>query len=185
MSEEQTDAEVVEPPEPIVIQQLRERFSDHILTVIDQRGELSVVVDKDASFQVLEFLKVDFNLSYDFLVDVTAIDYSQMEDVLIEYGYARYMVVYHLNAFLTNERLRVKVPVSEKDFTIKSVVALWNSANWLEREIYDMFGINFDGHPDLRRILMPDDFEGFPLRKDYPLRGRGEREKFNFGRENV
>ena len=86
---------------------------------------------------------------------------------------------------MTNERLRVKVPVNEKELTIKSTVALWKSADWLEREVYDMFGINFDGHPDLRRILMPDDFEGFPLRKDYPLRGRGEREKFNIGRENV
>ena len=185
MSEQQTVAEVAEPQEPIVIQQLRERFLDHILAVIDQWSELSVVVNKDASFEVLEFLKTDSNLSYDFLVDVTAVDYSQMEDILVEYDYARFMVIYHLNSLMTNERLRVKVPVSEKELTLKSAVILWNSANWLEREVYDMFGINFDGHPDLRRILMPDDFEGFPLRKDYPLRGRGERETFNFGRENV
>ena len=185
MSEQQTVSGVTEPQEPIVIQQLRERFADHILTVIDQRRELSVVVNKDVSLEILEFLKTDSNLSYDFLVDVTAIDYSQMEDVLVEYDYARFMVIYHLNSLMTNERLRVKVPVNEKELTIKSAVALWNSANWLEREVYDMFGVNFDGHPDLRRILMPDDFEGFPLRKDYPLQGRGEREKFNFGRENV
>ena len=144
-----------------------------------------MIVSKDASFEILEFLKASSNPSYDFLVDVTAIDYSQMEDVLVEYDYARFMVIYLLNSLMTNERLRVKVPVSDKELTLKSAVILWNSANWLERVVYDMFGINFDGHPDLRRILMPDDFEGFPLRKDYPLRGRGEREKFNFGRENV
>ncbi|MXY26674.1 NADH-quinone oxidoreductase subunit C, partial [Candidatus Poribacteria bacterium] len=82
-------------------------------------------------------------------------------------------------------RFRVKVPVHENDLSIPSVAGLWRAANWLERETYDMFGIHFEGHPDLRRILMPDDFEGYPLRKDYPLRGRGERERFNFDKQNV
>jgi NADH-quinone oxidoreductase subunit C len=85
---------------------------------------------------------------------------------------------YNLYSHKDNSRLRIKVLVLENDTTISSVCSLWKGANWLEREVYDMFGITFIVHPDLKRILTPDDFKGHPLRKDYPLRGRGERENF-------
>ncbi len=90
----------------------------------------------------------------------------------------RFEVHYVLRNLETNERLVVKVGVDEPDPTLPSVVDLWPGADWMEREVYDMFGITFAGHPDLRRILMPEEFTAFPLRKDYPLRGRGERHNF-------
>ena len=95
------------------------------------------------------------------------------------------MVVYHLYSYKSGDRMRIKTPVHEKELSIRSVVPLWKGAAWLEREAYDMFGITFENHPDLRRILMPDDFDGYPLCKDYPLRGRGERETFDFERQNA
>ena len=191
MSEEQVsnpdaDGEVTtEEQQPLVVQKVQEQYSDAILDVSYARGELTITVRKDGIYELMAFLKNDSELAYNFLADVTAVDYSLMEDVLMNYDYARFMVVYHLLSTERKERLRIKVPVHEKELSIPSMASIWKVANWLERETYDMFGITFEDHPDLRRILMPDDYEGYPLRKDYPLRGRGERETFNFEEQNV
>lgn len=180
MSEEQSVAE-----SPLVLQKLQANYADALLAHEETRDGAAVVVGKDDAYALLEYLKTDAELAYTYLVDVTAVDNSQMESELVKYDYARFMVVYHLYSYGGHCRLRVKVPVHERDLRVRSVTSLWRCANWLERETYDMFGIAFEGHPALRRILMPDDFEGYPLRKDYPLRGRGERERFNFETQNV
>ena len=182
MSEEN---QVEEQPKPLVLEKLEANHADALLAQDESRGTVVVVVHKEHAYTVLEYLKTDPELAYTFLVDVTAVDNSQMESELMQFDYARFMVVYQLYSYHGQCRLRVKVPVHENDLSIRSVTPLWHGANWLERETYDMFGINFEEHPDLRRILMPDDFEGHPLRKDYPLRGRGERERFNFEKQNV
>jgi NADH-quinone oxidoreductase subunit C len=173
------------PEQPLVFQKIREKFADAVLETSQARGELTVVVRKSVIFELMELLKNDPELDYNMLIDVTAVDYLNMEDVLMKYDYARFMVVYHLLSLKRKARLRVKVPVHEKELSVPSMTPLWRTANWLERETYDMFGVAFENHPDLRRILMPDDYEGHPLRKDYPLRGRGEREQFNFERQNA
>ena len=183
MSEEQEVT--AEAQQPLAVQKVQEKYPDAILDVSDTRGELTITVRKDVIHELMAFLKGDSELAYNFLADVTAVDYSSMEDVLMKYDYARFMVVYHLLSTTRKERLRIKVPVHEKEPSIPSMTSVWKVANWLERETYDMFGITFENHPDLRRILMPDDYEGHPLRKDYPLRGRGERETFNFEEQNV
>ncbi len=191
MSEEQVsnpdaDGEVTaEAQQPLVVQKVQEQYPDAILDVSDARGELTITVRKEGIHELMVFLKNDSELSYNFLADVTAVDYSLMEDVLMKHDYARFTVVYHLLSTEKKARLRVKVPLHEKALSIPSMTSIWKVANWLERETYDMFGITFEDHPDLRRILMPDDYEGYPLRKDYPLRGRGERETFNFEEQNV
>ena len=182
MSEEN---QVEEQPKPLVLEKLEANYADALLAQDESRGTVVVVIHKEQVYAVLEYLKTDPELAYAFLVDVTAVDNSEMESELMQFDYARFMVVYQLYSYQGQCRLRVKVPVHENDLNISSVTGLWKGANWLERETYDMFGINFEGHPDLRRILMPDDFEGHPLRKDYPLRGRGERESFNFEQQNV
>ena len=182
MSEEN---QVEEQPKPLVLEKLEANYADALLAQDESRGTVVVVIHKEQVYAVLEYLKTDPELAYTFLVDVTAVDNSEMESELMQFDYARFMVVYQLYSYQGQCRLRVKVPVHENDLNIPSVTGLWKGANWLERETYDMFGINFEGHPDLRRILMPDDFEGHPLRKDYPLRGRGERESFNFEKQNV
>ena len=184
MSEEEKDTTSSEES-PVVFERVKEHFQDGVLDLSEEFDELSIVARKDSVYGILEFLKNDAKLSYDFLVDVTAVDYSQMEDVLTKYDYARFMVVYHLYSYKTGDRLRVKTPVHEKELSVRTVTSLWKGAAWLEREAYDMFGITFENHPDLRRILMPDDFQGYPLCKDYPLRGRGERESFDFERQNA
>ena len=183
MSEEQEVT--TEPQQPLAVQKVQEKYPDAILDVSDARGELTIIVRKDVIHELMAFLKNDSELAYNLLADVTAVDYSLMEDTLMKYDYTRFMVIYHLLSTTRKERLRVKVPVHEKELSIPSMTAIWKVANWLERETYDMFGITFENHPDLRRILMPDDYEGHPLRKDYPLRGRGERETFNFEEQNV
>ena len=167
---------------PFVLQKLQECCADALLAHEETRNGVAVVVGKDDAYALLEYLKTDAELGYAYLVDVTAVDNSRLESELVKYDYARFMVVYHLYSYQGHCRVRVKVPVHERDLRVRSVTSLWKGANWLERETYDMFGIAFEGHPSLRRILMPDDFDGHPLRKDYPLRGRGERESFNFDR---
>ena len=125
------------------------------------RGEVVVVVEREAAAQTLRTLRDHPTLAFDMLSDLTAVDYVEREP--------RFAVVYQLYSTRQNHRLRVKVPVPADDPSVPSAVSLWKSANWAERETWDMFGIRFVGHPDLRRILMYPEFEGHPLRKDYPL----------------
>jgi NADH-quinone oxidoreductase subunit C len=135
------------------------------------RGTTRAVVPATAIFGALEFLK--HKRRFDFLVDITCADYLHYRGAEDRFG-----LVYLLAATETNERITVRVFLNEPDLTVPSAVPLWEGANWMEREVYDMFGITFAGHPDLRRILLPEEFTAFPLRKDYPLQGRGERHNF-------
>ena len=122
-------------------------------------------------FDMLKCLKIE--CGFDFLCDIAGIDYLNYPNATDRFG-----VVYALTATSTGERLFVKAFANDPDPELPSVVSLWEGAYWMEREIYDMFGVRFDGHPDLRRILMPSEFTAHPLRKDYPLRGHGERHNF-------
>jgi NADH-quinone oxidoreductase subunit C len=142
---------------------LREKFASSIIDVKEFRGEVTVTVKKEDVVAIGRFLKTE--LSYNLLTDVTAVDYLGKEP--------RFMVVYNLYSIPNKDRIRVKAPVSEADCTIDTVSVVWQTANWLEREAYDLFGIVFTNHPDLRRILMTEDWVGHPLRKDYPLQGPG------------
>lgn len=142
---------------------LKEKFSSSILDVKEFRGEVTVTVKKEDIISVCKCLKEE--LRYDMLTDVTAVDYLGQDP--------RFMVVYNLYSIPNKDRLRLKAPVGEENVEIESVACLWSSADWLERETYDLFGIVFANHPDLRRILMTDDWVGHPLRKDYPLQGPG------------
>jgi len=148
---------------------LKARFGD--LPVSEFRGDTRIVIAKDKLLGAMAVLKND--RGFDLLVDVTCVDYLNYRDAKSRFG-----LVYLLANTATNERLTVRVYLDEPNLTVPSTVPLWAGANWLEREVFDMFGIRFDGHPDLRRILMPDEFTAFPLRKDYPLQGRGERHNF-------
>lgn len=140
---------------------LKERFADALIDAKEFRGEVTVTVKKENILEVLKCLRDD--LRYNFLVDVTAVDYLGQDP--------RFMVVYQLTSIPNKDKIRVKAPVSEADCTIDSASGLWNSANWLEREAYDLMGVVFKGHPNLKRILMTDEWVGHPLRKDYPLQG--------------
>ena len=122
-------------------------------------------------FAVLKCLKDE--CGFDFLVDVAGIDYLNYPNAA-----DRYAVVYALANTKTAQRLFVKAFANDPDPELPSAVPLWKGADWMEREVYDMFGVGFAGHPDLRRILMPAEFTSYPLRKDYPLRGLGERHNF-------
>lgn len=157
------------PAKPETIVALTAKFAG--LTASEFRGDTRVVVSKDSLLAVMQHLKRDSK--FDLLVDVTCVDYLNYRDARDRFG-----LVYLLANTITNERLTVRCFVNEPDLTVPSMVPLWGGANWLEREVYDMFGIIFEGHPDLRRILMPEEFAAYPLRKDYPLQGRGERHNF-------
>jgi NADH-quinone oxidoreductase subunit C len=135
------------------------------------RGDSRVVVAKPRLLEAMRLLKDE--RQFDLLVDVTCVDYLNYRDASDRFG-----LVYLLASTSTNERITVRVFVNEPDLTVPSVYDLWRGADWLEREVFDMFGIVFEGHPDLRRILMPEEFTAFPLRKDYPMQGRGERHNF-------
>ncbi len=152
-----------------VQQALSAAFSD--LQFSEFRGDMRVVVPRDSAFEIFKFLKE--KQGFDLLVDVTCVDYLNYRDAKDRFGLA-----YLLANTVSNARLTVRVFVNEPSLVVQSVVPLWEGANWLEREVWDMFGITFAGHPDHRRILMPQEFTAHPLRKDYPLQGRGERHNF-------
>jgi NADH-quinone oxidoreductase subunit C len=140
------------------------------LDVSSFRGQTRVVVPAARALDAFRHLAAT---GFDLLVDVTGVDYLDYPGATHRYG-----LVYLLASTATNQRLTVRVFVDDPDPTVASVVPLWEAANWLEREVWDLFGIRFEGHPDLRRLVMPEAFTAHPLRKDYPLQGRGERHNF-------
>jgi NADH-quinone oxidoreductase subunit C len=152
-----------------ILARLRERFSTAVLETDHPFGDHTAVVERGSIGEVLAFSRDDPGLRFDMLMDLTAVDYLTYPGR--EDG-ARFEVVYHLYSVPHNHRVRLKVPLDEDDPVIASAVSLWPIANWLEREVWDMFGIRFDGHPDLRRLLLYEEFVGHPLRKDYPVNRR-------------
>ena len=148
---------------------LAQRFGRDVLRVFESCGDTIVLVSRDRAHEILAWLRDDPAQTFDYLTDVTAVDYRDPELPL--------EVVYQLRSLTRKVDLRVKIPLDKQgDLTVDSVVDLWRGADWLEREVYDMFGVTFRGHPDLRRILMWETYaEGYPLRKDFPLRGQFSR----------
>ncbi len=144
----------------ITKQKIEAQFGEKILAIATAYDELAFMIERADLIEVIMFLHDDFDLQYLHLSDITAVDQSERE--------RRFDLVYHLYSFKLREYVRVKVQVGDGE-SVATLTSEWDSANWLEREVFDMFGIDFDGHPDLRRILMPPDFEGHPLRRDYPL----------------
>lgn len=146
---------------------VQEKWSDAALSVHDFRGDETVVVKKERLLEIMHRLKRDPEFDLNILMDLTAVDYLAFGETR-----PRFEVVYHLYSLAKNHRLRVKVPVEEADPHVPSLTAIWAAADWYEREVWDMFGIHFDGHPNLKRILMYEEFVGHPLRKDYPVNKR-------------
>jgi NADH-quinone oxidoreductase subunit C len=145
------------------IQRLQEWDAQAVAEVIEFRGETTVVVPREHLRRAAEFLVNDRALQFTFLSDITAVDKFPLEP--------RFELNYHLLSLEYRKRIRVKVRIPGDDPQVQSVTPIWPAANWHEREAFDLMGIRFEGHPDLTRILMPDDWEGYPLRKDYPVEG--------------
>ena len=149
--------------ESLVLQRLREQFGQALLEVKAWRNETTVVLAPQDLVRVCRFLRDEPDLAFDFLSDVTGVDRMMLPE-----SSPRFEVVYHVYSLQYRRRLRLKVRVGNGQ-AVPTVTELWPTANWHEREVYDLFGVPFEGHPDLRRILTPDDWEGHPLRKDYPV----------------
>jgi len=174
---------IAEPQDPkvktqnLILNKLTEHFGEDLANAYESYGMTTVVVSKDRIFEVMKFLKEDPELNFHFLTDECAIHYPNNKDQ--ELG-----MVYHLHNFMSNTRLRVETFFSIENPVIDSMTPLWSAANWMERETYDFYGVIFEGHPDLKRILNMDDMDYFPMRKQYPLED-GTREDKNdkmFGR---
>jgi NADH-quinone oxidoreductase subunit C len=146
----------------LAVKKLKEKFPASILDVKIFRNEVNVTVQKNDIFEICKFLYSDPDLQYQMLTDLCGVDYFPESP--------RFEVVYLLYSMKNQQRLRLKTKAGENE-SISSVESVWKAANWLEREVYDLFGIPFDNHPDLRRILLWDEFEGHPLRKDFPVEG--------------
>ena len=184
---------------PLLSERLKAKLPDAVLALHAWRGDETVTVRPENLLEVARLLKEDPEFQMNFLMDLSAVDYSVFGQMLKGQGAhpnagipirqpmnvpteepwpgqavpaARFEVVYHFFSLPLKARIRVKVPVEESNPEVDSVVALWAGANWFEREIWDMYGIRFRGHPDLRRLLMYAEFEGHPLRKDYPINKR-------------
>jgi NADH-quinone oxidoreductase subunit C len=147
----------------VVVERLRGWSPNAISEVIEFRGETTIVVPRNVLRDLAERCRADKELQFNLLSDATCVDRYPLEP--------RFEVNYHLVSIPRRERLRLQVRLSSDDPVVDSLVPVWPGANWLEREIFDLMGIRFNGHPDLRRILMPEDWEGYPLRKDYPVEG--------------
>ncbi len=144
------------------VEKLKEKNAAWVVSIVEGHGEVTLTVPRESIVDVCAFLKQDHG--FDMLADLCGGDRGPEED-------PRFEVNYHLFSTIHYSRLRLKVLLSEDEPNVLTVTPLWKTANWHERETYDLLGVIFDGHPDLRRILLPSDFDGHALRKDYPLRG--------------
>ncbi|MNK07596.1 NADH-quinone oxidoreductase subunit C 1 [compost metagenome] len=159
-----------------VIELLNEKFGNKITDVSEPYGLLTFETTKDVIIDMLKFLKENAVSNFNFLTDITAVHYPEKK-----HGIA---VVYHLHSMVKGIRVRIKVYIDEQHPTIPTATSVWNGANWMERETYDFFGVKFEGHPDLRRILNMDDLGVFPMLKQYPLEdpNRVDKKDEYFGR---
>lgn len=148
------------------LEKIAQHFPKAVLETSSFRGDDTVIVKKEFVYEVLYYLKSDTDLDFNMLMDLCGVDYLWMQRT------PRFDVVYHLYSLNKKHRIRVKAGLDESDLTIESVMSIWPAADWFEREVWDMFGIRFQGHPDLKRILMYNEFVGHPLRKDYPVNKR-------------
>jgi NADH-quinone oxidoreductase subunit C len=146
----------------LTVKKLKEKFLNSILEVTTFRGEVTVTVSKGEIFEICKLLHSDEDLQYYLLTDLCGLDFFPETP--------RFGVAYLLYSMKSNQRLRVKTRVGEME-SVPSVESIWKVANWYEREVYDLFGITFENHPDLRRIMLWDGYEGHPLRKDFPVEG--------------
>jgi NADH (or F420H2) dehydrogenase, subunit C len=152
-----------------ILARLRGRLGARLLDTHEHHGDHTAVITAEGIVDALRFCRDEPDLAFDMLMDLTAVDYLKYPGR--EDG-PRFDVVYHLYSVTHNHRVRLKVPVEQDAPSVPTATALWPIANWLEREVWDMYGIRFDGHPDLRRLLLYEEFVGHPLRKDYPMERR-------------
>lgn len=157
-------------PDALKIQQ---KFPQAFVSAKEWRGDLAVSIKPEAVVPVCRYLHDDPEMAFDYIVHISSVDYPEDE--------FRFEVVYEFYSLRRRRRIRIKARLSEAEPEIGSVTGIWKGADYMEREVFDMMGIRFAGHPDLRRILMPDEYdEGYPLRKDFPLAGKGWRDTFEF-----
>jgi len=151
----------------LITQKLKEKFPDTDFEIRKYKGELTISFDKKYIVEVCKFIKEDSELEFLLCEDITAVDWARRKN--------RFTVVYHVFSIKNKFRIRLEADVDESEdnerWNIDSVSSVWRTANWQEREVYDMYGITFNNHPDLRRMYMPEEFEHYPLRKDFPLMG--------------
>jgi NADH-quinone oxidoreductase subunit C len=156
-----------------LLQRIQQTFSVGITGLAEWRGDMAVTVSRDKLREMAQFLRDDPGMDFDYIVHVSSVDWPDDEE--------RFEVVWEFYSIRKRHRIRLKTRVPESDCVVDSLTDLWKGADFMEREVFDMMGIRFRNHPDLRRILMPDDYaEGYPLRKDFPLRGKGWRDTFDF-----
>ena len=144
-----------------LVQKLKAKFDGAVLEAVEFIGQVSIRIAPDRIVDVCSFLRDDADSRFNYLSDLTCVHYPMRAEAPLE-------IVYNLYSIKRNERVRLKVSLTEGE-SVDSVTEVWPAANWMEREVYDLFGVTFRNHPDLRRILLPPDWEGHPLRKDYPL----------------
>ena len=160
-----------------VAEQIKERFPHAVLKTTEFRGDLSVQVKRKHLLEVARYLHDDPEMSFDYIVHVSSVDWLDDPQSAGE----RFEVVYEFYSIRHRRRIRIKTRVPEENCVVDSLCGIWKGADFMEREVYDMMGIRFNNHPDLRRILLPDDYnEGYPLRKDFPVEGKGWRDTFEF-----
>jgi NADH-quinone oxidoreductase subunit C len=165
--------------EPLQIaEKIKNKFPEDVVGVTEFRGQVSVHLKKDNIFEICHYLRDHQDLSFDLLKDLCGVDYLNRQE-------PRFEVVYHLYSMEYGHFIRLRAQVPEEDPSLCSVIRVWRGADWHERECFDLMGISFDGHPDLRRILLPDDWEGHPLRKDYPEEGFSGEDDYRGFREVV
>ena len=163
-------------PNEELLKRINEKFVEQVTVIGEPYGLLTLETSSEGIINLLTFLKTDAALQFTYLTDITAIHYPEQEKQI--------GVIYHLHSLTTNTRIRIKVFLTDGNVRIPTATVLWEGANWMERETYDFFGVNFEGHPDLRRILNVDDMTAFPMRKEFPLEdpNRVDKKDYFFGR---